>query len=257
LQLEQRFWEIDTLRGVAIVMMVTYHLLFDLYYFGIYPFQINTLLLWIFARSTAFIFLLVVGIALTLSYNRAKFRGLYAKKDDNEPMFWKYFKRGLKIFALGILITLVTWVFIPSNFIVFGVLHFIGLAIILEYPFLDKKYVNLVFATIFIVVGIYLGQFVFTRPWLLWLGLKPSGFHTVDYFPLLPWLGVVSMGLFLGNTLYFNYQRQFRLPDFSSHPIIKLTSFLGRHSLLIYLVHQPLLIIILYLTGALELGHLL
>ncbi|MDD1763376.1 MAG: DUF1624 domain-containing protein [Methanobacteriaceae archaeon] len=257
MQLEQRFWEIDTLRGVAIVMMVTYHLLFDLYYFGIYPFQINTLLLWIFARSTAFIFLLVVGISLTLSYNRAKLRGLYAKKDDNGVMFWKYFKRGLKIFALGILITLVTWVFIPSNFIVFGVLHFIGLAIILEYPFLDKKYVNLVFATIFIVVGIYLGQSVFTGPWLLWLGLKSSGFHTVDYFPLLPWLGVVSLGLFLGNTLYFNYQRQFRLPDFSSHPIIKLTSFLGRHSLLIYLVHQPLLIIILYVTGALELGHLL
>lgn len=238
-------------------MMVTYHLLFDLYYFGIYPFQINTLLLWIFARSTAFIFLLVVGIALTLSYNRARFRGLDAKKDDSGAMFWKYFKRGLKIFALGILITMVTWVFIPTNFIVFGVLHFIGLAIIIEYPFLDKKYINLVFAAIFIVLGIYLGQSVFTGPWLLWLGLKPSGFHTVDYFPLLPWLGVVSLGLFLGNTLYYNYQRQFRLPDISNHIIIKLTSFLGRHSLLIYLIHQPLLIIILYLTGTLKLSNLL
>jgi uncharacterized membrane protein len=198
-----------------------------------------------------------VGIALTLSYNRARFRGLDAKKDDSGAMFWKYFKRGLKIFALGILITIVTWVFIPTNFIVFGVLHFIGLAIILEYPFLDKKYINLVFAAIFIVLGIYLGQSVFTDPWLLWLGFKPSGFHTVDYFPLLPWLGVVSLGLFLGNTLYYNYQRQFRLPDISSHIIIKLTSFLGRHSLLIYLIHQPLLIIILYLTGTLKLSNLL
>lgn len=255
-QLEQRFWEIDTLRGVAIVMMITYHLIFDLYYFGILPIQINTLLLWIFARSTAFLFLLVVGISLTLSYHRALLQRTSRLGDENRPILWKYLKRGFKIFVLGLLITLVTWVFIPGNFIVFGVLHFIGLAIILEYPFLDKKYVNLALAAIFMILGIYLDQLVFSEPWLLWLGLKPAIFHTVDYFPLLPWLGVVSLGLFVGNTLYFNYQRQFRIPDISDHHLIKLTSFLGRHSLLIYLIHQPILIITLYLTGVLKFNYL-
>jgi uncharacterized membrane protein len=254
-EVKERFWEIDTLRGVAIVMMVIYHLLFDLYYFGIFPVQINTLLLWIFARSTAFLFLMVVGISLTLSYNRASIKQTLPL-DENRSLFWKYFKRGLKIFSLGLLITLGTWFFIPNNFIVFGVLHFIGLAIILEYPFLDKKYANLVLAAIFMATGIYLGQFVFTEPWLLWLGLKPTTFHTVDYFPLLPWLGVVSLGLFLGNALYSNYQRQFKIPDISDHTVIKITSFLGRYSLIIYLIHQPILIIILYLSGFLELNYL-
>lgn len=256
-QLEERFWEIDALRGVAIVMMVTYHLLFDLYYFGIFPVHINTLLLWIFARSTAFLFLVVVGISLTLSYNRARLQRETLPADDNQLMFWKYLKRGLKIFTLGLLITLVTWFFIPDNFIMFGILHFIGLAIILEYPFLDRKYFNLVLAAIFMALGIYLGQFVFSESWLLWLGLKPAVFHSVDYFPLLPWLGVVSLGLFVGNTFYQDYQRQFRMPVIHDHNLIKLASFLGRHSLLIYVIHQPILIIILYFTGALQVNYIL
>lgn len=256
MQLEQRFWEIDALRGGAIVMMVTYHLLFDLYYFGIYPVQIDAFHLFILARTTAVIFLLLVGISLTLSYNRARLQRQSLLNDENQPLLWKYIRRGLTIFSLGLLITLVTWVFIPSNFIVFGILHFIGLAIILEYPFLGKKYLNLSLAVIFIVLGIYLGQHIFTGSWLLWLGLKTANFHTVDYFPLFPWLGVVSLGIFLGNTLYSNYQRQFPMPDISHYGLIKLASFLGRHSLLIYLIHQPILIIILYFTGSLELNYL-
>ncbi|HMK54583.1 MAG TPA: heparan-alpha-glucosaminide N-acetyltransferase [Methanobacteriaceae archaeon] len=253
MNLDQRFWEIDTLRGVAIILMVAYHFLFDLYYFGIFSVNLNSPGVWIFARSTAFIFILVVGISLTLSHSRARIRN---KDDSNIFMFKKYFKRGFKLFALGLLITLATWLFIPGDFIVFGVLHFIGVAIILEYFFLDKKYLNLILGGVFIVLGLYITQFNFPGPWLLWLGLKPLEFTTVDYFPLLPWLGVVSLGLFLGNTLYTNYKRQFPWPELSQNAVIKLTSFLGRHSLLIYLIHQPILIIALYLAGLVDLSRL-
>jgi len=255
-QLEERFWEIDTLRGIALVMMVVYHFLFDLYHFAILPIHMNTLSLWLFSRSTAFIFLLVVGISLTLSYHRTCLQRKAGQENENQSLLTKYIKRGLKIFFLGLLITLGTWIFIPDNFIVFGVLHFIGLAIILEYPFLDKKYLNLALATIFMIIGVYMGKLTSNGPWLLWLGLKPLAFHTVDYFPLLPWLGVVSLGLFAGNTLYPNYQRRFRIPDISDHYLVKFASFLGRHSLLIYLIHQPILIIILYLTGILQFSYL-
>lgn len=253
MNLDQRFWEIDTLRGVAIILMVAYHFFFDLYYFGIFPVNLNSPLIWIFARSTAFIFILVVGISLSLSHSRTKIRN---KGFSNTSMFKKYLKRGSKLFALGLLITLVTWVFIPADFIVFGVLHFIGLAIILEYPFLDKKYLNLSIGGVLLGLGIFITQFYFQEPWLLWIGLKPSGFTTVDYFPLLPWLGVVSMGIFLGNTLYANYERQFLWPELSRHKIIKLSSFLGRHSLFIYLIHQTILIMALYLVGAVDLSRL-
>ena len=251
--LNKRFWEIDVLRGLAILMMVTYHLIFDLTYFGVFPFNISSGVWWWFARSTAFIFLFLVGISLTLSYSRQKLMG---QKQEKKNYFPKYLKRGVKLFFLGLLITLATWIFIPEDFIVFGVLHFIGIAIILEYPFLNKKYLNLILGIIFIIVGFVLAQFTVAYPWLLWLGLKPAGFITVDYFPLLPWLGVVSLGLFAGKTLYPGYKRIFYLPDFSKNPFTVIFGFLGRHSLLIYLLHQPILIMILYLMGVLDLGNL-
>ncbi len=251
--LNKRFWEIDALRGLAIMMMVTYHLVFDLTYFGVFPFNISSGLWWWFARSTAFIFLFLVGISLTLSHTRAEFKNL---KQEKNSLFPKYLKRGIKIFSLGLLITLVTWIFIPGDFIVFGVLHFIGIAIILEYPFLNKKYLNLILGIIFIVSGLFLATFTVNYPWLLWLGLKPAEFVTVDYFPLLPWLGVVSLGLFAGKTIYHDYKRRFHILDLSKNPFTGIFSFLGQHSLLIYLLHQPILIMILYLLGVLDLGNL-
>ncbi|WP_321423067.1 heparan-alpha-glucosaminide N-acetyltransferase [uncultured Methanobacterium sp.] len=251
--LNKRFWEIDVLRGLAILMMITYHLVFDLTYFGIFPFNVSSGIWWWFARTTAFIFLFLVGISLTLSYTRAERIG---SQKEKKILFPKYLKRGVKIFSLGLLITLVTWIFIPEDFIVFGVLHFIGIAIILEYPFLKKKYTNLILGIIFIFSGFFLAQFTVSYPWLLWLGLKPAEFVTVDYFPLLPWLGVVSLGIFAGKTLYPNYERRFHLPELSKNLFTGIFSFLGRHSLLIYLIHQPILILILYLMGVLDLGNL-
>ncbi|MDI3548951.1 MAG: hypothetical protein PWQ15_53 [Methanobacterium sp.] len=253
MDLNQRFWEIDVLRGLAIVMMVTYHFLFDISFFGVYPLNVSTGILWWLARLTAFVFLFLVGVSLVLSHSRAELKG---QNLEGRGFFFKYLKRGVKIFLLGILISMVTWIFIPQEFIVFGVLHFIGIAIILEYPFLNKKYLNLALGIFFIILGLILAQFTVNYPWLLWLGMKPVEFVTVDYFPLLPWLGVVSLGLFAGQTLYQGYKRKFHLPDCSKNPFILSFSFLGRHSLLIYLLHQPLIIIILYLLGALDLGNL-
>ena len=253
MDLNQRFWEIDVIRGLAIVMMVTYHLLFDMAFFGVYTQDVSTGILWWLARLTAFMFLFLVGVSLVLSHTRAELKG---QNQERSGFFFKYLKRGVKIFLLGILITMVTWIFIPQDFIVFGVLHFIGIAIILEYPFLNKKYLNLILGILFIILGLILAQFTVSYPWLLWLGLKPLGFITVDYFPLLPWLGVVSLGLFAGKTLYQGYKRKFRLPDLSKNHFTLLFSFLGRHSLLIYLLHQPLIILVLYLLGVLDLGNL-
>ncbi len=70
-----RFWEIDNLRGLAIIMMVTYHFIFDLTFFGIFPFNIYSGFLWFFARITAVTFIFVMGLSLTLSYSRAEIIG--------------------------------------------------------------------------------------------------------------------------------------------------------------------------------------
>ena len=244
--LKQRFWEIDSLRGLAIVMMVTFHFIFDLNFFGIYSFNISSGFLWWFARITASMFIFLVGVSLSLSYTRTTLLNNYGTERD---LFLKYLKRGLKIFSYGLLVTAATWIFIGNGFIIFGILHFIGIAIILEYVVIKRKYLNLFLGLAFIAAGIYLMSFRFDFYGLLWLGFTPNNFYTVDYFPLLPWLGIVSLGIFLGNTLYETYVRQFKLPDLSSNLMVRIFSFLGKHSLLIYLIHQPIIIILLYLFG--------
>ncbi len=250
--LKQRFWEVDSLRGLAIVMMVVFHFIFDLNYFGIYNFNVYSGLLWWFARVTASIFIFVVGVSLSLSYARTT---LSSNRPTEKELFLKYLKRGIKIFSYGLLITAATYIFIGNGFIVFGILHFIGVAIILEYVFLRRKYLNLFLGITFIAAGIFLMGFKFDFYGLLWLGFIPNNFYTVDYFPLLPWLGIVSWGIFLGNTLYENYVRQFKLLDLSNNMVVKISSFLGKHSLLIYLIHQPIIIVLLFLLGFIDLSY--
>lgn len=250
--LNKRFWEVDSLRGLAIVMMVFFHFIFDLSYFGIYSFNISSGFWWWFARVTASIFIFLVGVSLSLSYARTTILNGHLTE---KKLFLKYLKRGLRIFAYGLLITAATYIFIGEGFIVFGILHFIGIAIILEFVFIKRKYLNLFLGLAFIAAGIYLMSFRFDFYGLLWLGFTPNNFYTVDYFPLLPWLGVVSLGIFFGNTLYEKYVRRFKLPDLSDNLTVRVSGFLGKHSLLIYLVHQPLIIILLYLLGFIDISY--
>ena len=227
------------MRGLAIVMMITFHLLFDLTYFAGYNLNLNSGFWLIFARLTATVFICLVGLCLTLSYSSA------ARKEENLRL--KFLKRGLKIFGWGLVITLFTWLFLREGFIVFGILHLIGISIILAYPFLRvrKNFLLVLSGISCIFAGIYLRNFTFNFYWLLWLGFRPQHFYTLDYFPVLPWFGVVLIGLFLGNLLYPNYTRRFKINEPASKLnllFIQPLSFLGRRSLIIYLAHQPILV---------------
>ncbi len=238
------------MRGIAIIMMVVFHFLFDIYYFDSLVFNPHSGFWWFFARITASIFIVLVGVSLTLSHSRARQKGTTSG-------FMKYLKRGLKIFGWGIAITVLTWIFLPSGLIMFGVLHLIGISIILAYPFMRYRYLNFVLGTIFILIGVYLSTMTFDFYWLVWLGFMPHSFYTLDYFPIFSWFGVVLIGILVGNTLYKDYVRRFRLPDMSNNPLSRLLCYLGRRSLLIYLIHQPILIALLYLFGIVDFGMLL
>ncbi|MCK5560415.1 MAG: DUF1624 domain-containing protein [Thermoplasmata archaeon] len=239
-----RFWEIDLLRAVAIIMMIIFHFLYDLDYFGDYDFNLDAGLWWVFRRSVAIIFLTLVGISLTLTFSRAETNGLPAREINQKTI-----KRGLMIFAWGLIITLITWVFLREVVIVFGVLHLIGVSIILALAFLKLRHWNLVIGAGIIIAGIFLRFYYFGFPWLVWLGFRPYEYNYIDYFPLLPWFGVVLIGIVIGHTLYPKYKRKFNLPDLSENTVMKPLYFIGQHSLFIYLVHQPVLITLLYALG--------
>ena len=241
--LKVRFWEVDFLRGWAIVLMVLFHSVYDLNYFRVYEVEISSGIWFYLARFTASLFLLLVGVSLTLSYSRAKLLG------EEDRFRFRLLKRGVWIFSLGLGITLVTYLSIGKGFIVFGVLHLIGISLLLAYPFLRLHWQNFIFGSIFIAVGLYLQTVNVEFPWLIWLGLAPQDFYSLDYVPIFPWFGVVLMGMGLGDLVYPGYRRRVILPDLTDSFFVRSLAFLGRNSLAIYLVHQPVLIAILYLDG--------
>ncbi len=258
-----RFWEIDTLRGVAIIMMIIFHLMWDLWFFGVRPETVLYAGFWkYFQRTIPILFLSLAGISLTLSYRFA-----IRSRGGRDKLFRKFLLRGLKVFGLGMLITLAVWV-AGTGYVHFGILHLIGFSIIAAYPFLRYRWVNLVLWILFVIGGYFLQDlrtealsllfgydsavipFLQTNPaWVAWVGITPRGYVPVDYFPVIPWFGVVLLGVFLGNTFYTTEGRTFYLPDYSNWLPMRFLSFLGRHSLVIYVIHQPILIASLYVLG--------
>jgi uncharacterized membrane protein len=239
---QQRFIELDFLRGCAIIFMITLHLFWDLDYFGILPLNKNFYALNIIVPV---MFFLLVGICQAVNNN----------KYQNQPkkMYLRTMQRGLWVLNLGMLLTLLTCVFLPDRPIMFGVLHCIGCCIIISAPFLRFKSKNMVFAIMIITAGLLIGMYAAVEnPNILQLaaGFHQSniGQHTIDYFPILPWLGVCLLGIALGNILYKDNKRRFPIPDLSEYKPTKLFSWLGQHSLAIYLLHQPIIAGVLFLV---------
>ncbi|MDO8647072.1 MAG: heparan-alpha-glucosaminide N-acetyltransferase [Candidatus Diapherotrites archaeon] len=242
--MKERFLEIDAFRGIAVCLMVLFHFLFDLNYFRGLSFDLS-FGLWLFVgRSSALIFLLLVGISLTLSNANALQDGLGGKERR-----WKFLKRGFGVFCLGLLVTAVTFLLFPQETIWFGVLHLIGVSIIIAFPFLKFKRLNIALGILAIIAGLLLWNLSFGFAWLLPFGFQPYGFVSFDYFPILPSFGVVLLGIALGNWLYAGGKRNFRPLILENSDVSRLLAFLGKNSLIIYLLHQPVIIgVLLFLA---------
>jgi uncharacterized membrane protein len=247
-----RTWPIDAARGVAVVMMIVYHAAFDLATFGDLPLDPNTGFWGAFSYATAASFIFLAGLSLPLSQARAIAAG------RTGGALWRHFlARGAWIFNWGFGITLATWALFPQAPILFGILHLIGVAIPLAYPFLRFTWANLVLGTGLVALGVALRGVAVDTPWLLWLGLRPVGFTSVDYRPLLPWFGVILLGVGVGNLLRAARARHHTPPVATPTPALAAPlALLGRHSLPIYLLHQPLLIVLLWGVGLIDPGFL-
>jgi uncharacterized membrane protein len=232
----QRFWEIDAVRGIAIIVMIFIHLLWDLQLLADADIDMNQPAWHSLIMFGRYLFVFIVGISLSLSYSRWKNKGRSEKS-----IGFSLLKRGVFIFALGVGITVATYLFDPKYAIYFGVLHMIGLSILISYPFLRYPRINLPVAFIFLIAGMLIDTIRIGNPSLVWLGITSEGFRSMDYFPLLPGFGFVLLGMVLGNLLYPDFKRRFSIVDLSRNHIIGFISKCGKNTLWIYLIHQPIL----------------
>jgi len=238
METSKKRWEIlDTYRGFVILHMVVFHFLFDLYdVFGVDRswYDRDASRLW--QQFICISFILLSG------------------------WVWRYgrhhrVRRGLLLNAAGLVITAVTLVVVPDNPVLFGVLNLLGCAALLLIP-MEKLLRRLpawaglagsLFLFILLrrvpnrIIGLgplvlcRLPRWLYASGWLAPLGFPPPGFTSSDYFPLLPWFFLFVAGYFLGRWVTAT-----PFWEKIAHVHVPPLSFLGRHSLLIYLLHQPL-----------------
>lgn len=227
--MKKRIWELDTLRGIFMIAIMLFHLWYDLVYlFGVARLTTGfaKTLFGLFNDWGGTPFLLISGLCATIG---------------SKPV-----KRGLQVIGGGMIITAVTVGMYLLRFtdksiiIYFGVLHCIGVCMLL-WPLFRKLPTPalLVLGIGMAAVGLYLKTYVRVDfPWLIPLGFVSRGFASSDYFPLLPNLGYFLIGAAAGRTFY--KEKQTLLPRVNTdRPVIRFLSFIGKNSLIFYLLHQP------------------
>jgi uncharacterized membrane protein len=222
---------LDMARGVAILCMASYHFSWDLEYFHyLEPGTTSSGLFWLYARLIASSFLFMAGASLSLGHGR----GINGQK---------FLRRFAVIVAAALGITIVTSIAMPQGAIYFGILHQMALAsllglFVLRWP----SPVLILIGVVALALPSFARNPLFDEPWLLWVGLSETVPHSNDYVPLLPWIAPFLFGM-ASTKLLINsrFLEKFQSEKPVHHPVGRALTYAGRHSLTIYLVHQPLL----------------
>lgn len=217
-----RIWEIDLFRTIAIILMVIFHLIFDLNNFA--GLKINYMSgFWHWeGKASALLFIFLAGISSGFSRNTVK--------------------RGIKVLTFAMVITAATFIFYREQYIRFGILHLLGTCMVL-FPLLKKINNEVLFigamAAAFAAIpveNITTGTGLF-----LPVGIMYNGFTTLDYYPLFPYISVFMLGVLVYKLHYYKKQSFLKL-DYEN----KYISIISKKSLAIYLIHQPVLIALIF-----------
>ena len=213
---------LDGWRGAALYLMIVYHLLFDCVLFGWLPYGLlSTAPMVLFERVIAFSFILCAGVSATLSRSNVR--------------------HGLITLAAGGVVTAAS--FAVGAPIRFGVLQFLGLAMLiyaaLERPLerVPERIAPALWGGLFIAARLVTDRVTVPVRWLFWLGLRYDGFVSFDYFPLLPFIFVFFLGVWMGRLAR---KRGDAFP-LAGKTAPRWLTWPGRRSLAIYLAHQPIL----------------
>ncbi len=234
-----RLWEIDALRGCAVLAMFAFHFAWDWAYVVGGSLGPNS---HYFSGAIALTFITVLGVSMSLDRGRVRAAGGSLLRRTA----WRLALLG----GSAALVTLATWLVLPDDFVYFGILHLLALCTLLV----------ALTAPLGAVVNAFLGLVILAVGWsglldaaapatvLSFVGWSAPR-SSIDWYPLVPWSGFAFLGFAAGLTLYPGGRRRWSLPDLS-RPFAPLR-FLGRHALPIYLLHQLVLFPLAWLLAAL------
>ena len=229
-----RIAAVDALRGAALAAMIVYHFAWNLSDLGIVSVDVRYDPGWTaFARTIAGTFIGLAGLSLVL----ASRQGLRLRS---------YLIRLAKIAGAAILISAGTFWFVPHAYVFFGILHLIAFASVAALPFLRLPTTIVLAAGLAILaLPFFFESELFSQPFLWWVGFTPRPPASIDYVPVFPWFAMALFGIVIGRSLLkYGMQSAFAhwLP---SNIVARLLVTAGRWSLLIYLVHIPVIVAIL------------
>jgi uncharacterized membrane protein len=207
-----RIHALDSLRGIALLLMAGFHFCFDLSLFGAAAIDFRTPFWLTYRGLIVVLFVGIAGVGIALAGR----------------LRWD---RLARLGSCALLVSAGTaWLF-PQTWVFFGILHFLFLASLLGPLFARVPLLCLPLAPLFYALPQFYKSFLFEKPFLRFTGLSPVLQHTIDFVPLFPWLGVMLLGIFVGSRLP---KRISGRPGFLSR--------IGRHALLFYMLHQAALL---------------
>lgn len=224
----QRYEEIDVLRALAIGLMVLFHLVYDLKEFAGVNIDYQAPLWFVIGKTSALLFMFISGLAS--GFSRSSVR------------------RGLKVLFWGMVVTAVTYLFMKEEYVRFGILHFLGVTMILS-PLIFRLSSRMLWGLVvsFALIGFWFNGQVVGTSLFLPFGLMYDGFSSIDYYPLFPYFAVTILGILA----YRRFYAQRRKSVFSFRLNSELTKWLSRNSLGIYLIHQPVILLIIFVVNRL------
>ncbi len=242
--IKSRYNLIDILRGTSVICMIIYHTMWDLVYLfdvEIPLFRSNAM--HIFQQYILWSFVIISGFCINLC---------------KKPL-----KRGFITLGASIILSTATLIVIPDATVIFGVLTFLGTAMVITGA--TKKHLSAIRYYVGIPVSVLLFMLTYNIPdgnlgfgslviaelpislytsyITAFFGFPQSGFSSADYVPLIPWIFLYLFGFFLYN--FLKSKDWLKKLSVAKLPPLEWT---GRHALIIYLAHQPVIFVVLYLV---------
>ena len=226
---------------MAVLLMVVYHGAYDLTAYYGWNLDLFGPGWTILEKGTASLFLGLVGVSFAVAWDRTR------QARGTRAAVARTVRRAAVVLAGSVLVSIATYVVDPATFVRFGILQAIGTSMLLLPLFVPLRELAAVVGVGIIALGWLVAPVAAPSILLLPFGVMPAGFASVDYFPLVPWFGVVLIGYAIGTFVYVRKHRPAgwsRLGGSST----TILAWPGRHALPIYLIHQPLLLALFILT---------